>query len=455
MNGPLQLAALFHRGASMRFRSIFGLLVTLLALPAWATVIVQSPPNRVIIGTTVNYQANAVSRTCSKGISSMSIYLDSKLIYHVHGDSLSTSVLVKPGKHKTVIQEWDHCGGSSHVARQIQSTSQLGVNVTIPANSSNVSSPVNFIATANTACAAGISAMAVFIENQIAYASTGSNLNTQVPLSPGLQSGSIEEWDNCGGTSTTPIQFTVLGGAVNGGPGTALYNIQAASAWKAYPEYPPTYAICTANCAGVSWSMVQNIATPSLSGNATQFNIGGTVPYTDLLFTNPVLGQFSSQGIPDSNHQLLPTLHNFTYDADFFVTNLSITQVLEFDISMYMNSVGMIWGTQCNNLGGGSNGAVWDIWNNVSGAWVSTGVPCNLNNNAWNHITIQAQRQPDDTLLYESITLNGTTSLLNASYPPYTAPTGWWGVTLNYQMDGNYNEASNTTYVDNLTFTYW
>ena len=114
-----------------------------------------------------------------------------------------------------------------------------------------------------------------------------------------------------------------------------------------------------------------------LSGNASQFNIGGTTPYSDVLWSNPVIGQYSTQNLPDTGHTLLPTLHNFTYDADFYVTNTSVTQVLEFDISMYLNGVGMIWGTQCNNLGG----EVWDIWDNVNAKWVSTSVACNLINN--------------------------------------------------------------------------
>jgi hypothetical protein len=125
--------------------------------------------------------------------------------------------------------------------------------------------------------------------------------------------------------------------------------------------------------------------------------------------------------------------------------------VLEFDISMYMNGVGMIWGNQCNNLGG----KVWDIWDNVNAKWVSAGVPCNLINNGWNHVTIQAQRQSNNTLLYQSITLNGVTANINRTYAPFSVPTSWWGITLNYQMDGDYKMSSNSTYLDNFRFTYW
>ncbi len=197
--------------------------------------------------------------------------------------------------------------------------------------------------------------------------------------------------------------------------------------------------------------MWQHQTSPSLSGNATRFNISGTAPYADVLWSNPLIGQYSTQNLPDTGHTLLPTLHYFTYDADFFVTNASVTQVLEFDISMYMNGVGMIWGNQCNNLGG----KVWDIWDNVNAKWASAGIPCNLINNGWNHVTLQVQRQSNNTLLYQSITLNGVTSNIDRTYAPFTVPTSWWGITLNYQMDGDYKMSANSTYLDNLKLTYW
>ena len=197
--------------------------------------------------------------------------------------------------------------------------------------------------------------------------------------------------------------------------------------------------------------MAQHVASTSLSGNATRFNLGGSTPYSDVLWTNPVIGQNTTKNIPDTGHTLLPTLHNFTYDAWVYVTNSSITQTLEFDISMYMNGVGMIFGTQCSLLGNKS----WDIWNNPTASWVSTGVGCNLKNNSWNRVTIQVQRQPNNDLLYQSITQNGVTSNINKISAPFSVPSGWWGVTVNYQMDGNASQSANTTYLDNFSLFYW
>ncbi|MGA2848737.1 MAG: hypothetical protein ABSE46_07065 [Terracidiphilus sp.] len=197
--------------------------------------------------------------------------------------------------------------------------------------------------------------------------------------------------------------------------------------------------------------MSQHVKSPSLSGNATQFNVGGTAPYSDVLWSIPLLGQGTTQDIPDTGHTLIPTVRNFSYDAYFYGSNLGLTQVLEFDVNMYMNGLGFIWGTQCRIAGGNE----WDIWDDETSKWIPTGGACKPVNDQWNHVTIQVQREEDNTLLYESISLNGVTSNINKTSPPFSVPSGWWGVTANYQMDGNSRQSTNSTYPDNFSVTYW
>ena len=90
--------------------------------------------------------------------------------------------------------------------------------------------------------------------------------------------------------------------------------------------------------------MTQGIQSPSLSGSAAQFSLGGTVEYMDALFNNHLIGDFSSQGLPDSNHTLVPTYHDFTYDVYFYGTNLNLSQALEFDLNQFFDNTGYIWG---------------------------------------------------------------------------------------------------------------
>lgn len=418
------------------------LILAMLTAPAFATVVVSSPSNGTTVGSSVQYIASA-NTTCSKGVAAMGIYVDNDLKYVANTANLNTSLSLSSGTHRTVVQEWDYCGGTTSTPISIAVNGNAGVAVTSPANGSTVSSPVNYAATATTTCSKGVASMGIYVNNQLAYVTKGSKLNTQLAIGGGNQKTVVQEWDNCGGSTAQPVSVNV--------GGTTLSNLQAIGGWNQWGELPPVYGICSAPCSGVNWSMYQHVNSVSLSGNATQFNIGGTTPYSDVLWSNPIMGQGSTQGIPDTGHTFIPTLHHFTYDAYVYVTNLSVTQDLEFDINMYINGVGMEWGTQCNHLADGA----WDIWDNVDAKWISTGAPCNLNNAAWNHITVQVQRQSNNDLLYQTITVNGVTYNINQTVAPFPVPAGWWGMTVNYQMDGDHKQSPYTTYLDKFSFTYW
>lgn len=196
--------------------------------------------------------------------------------------------------------------------------------------------------------------------------------------------------------------------------------------------------------------MAQGVKSPALSGDDAVFNVGGSKAYSDALFNNHLIGPASSQGMPDSNHTLVPTLHDFTYDVYFFGSNLGLSQALEFDMNQFFSGMGFIWGHECRIAGGNE----WDVWDNQSAHWTPTGIPCHPNNNAWNHLTIKVQRTSNNELLYQSITLNGETYNLNWTFGHGSAPGSWYGVTINYQQDGNDKQSSYNIYLDDLTFSY-
>jgi len=227
-------------------------------------------------------------------------------------------------------------------------------------------------------------------------------------------------------------------------------NVQNSS-WDQYGQGPPSFVDCSPSpCDGISFSMAQNIKSPSMTGSSAGFNLGGSAVYSDALFVNHLIGAFSSQGLNDTSGTLVPTLHTFNYDVYFYGNNLALSQALEFDINQFFNSMGLIWGHECRIAGGNE----WDIWDNQKGHWVATGVPCNPKANTWNHVSIQVQRTESNQLRYQSITLNGVTYTLNKTYPAGTAPSNWYGVTINYQMDGNSRQAPYAVYLDKLTFSY-
>lgn len=196
--------------------------------------------------------------------------------------------------------------------------------------------------------------------------------------------------------------------------------------------------------------MQQGVNNPSKSGSATQFNLGGTAAYSDALWNNHIIGPFSSQGTFDGDRSMVPSVYNFTYDVDFYGDNLELSEALEFDINQFFGGMGFIFGHECNI----ANGHQWSVFDNQKAKWISTGVPCNPNSNAWNHLTLKVQRTSDNHLTYQSITLNGQTTNLNWTFGHGSAQSDWYGVTLNYQMDGNWRQDSYSVYLDNLTLTY-
>jgi hypothetical protein len=418
-----------------------------IAATAFAGVTISSPSNNSTVGTNINVVATA-STSCSKGIGSMGIYPSPNwLVYTSNGSNLNTTITLNLGAYNLVVVAWDNCGGSSSAGVKITVQQGTGVHVTSPANGSTVGTSVNFVATATTNCSKGVSSMGIYTApSQLVYTTPGASLNTTINLTPGTYHTTVEEWDGCGGAASTAITITVAGS------GNTFYNIHSDGGWTGYAQQPPSYGdcnTCTPAGPGTTWAMYQGIKSPTLSGNSTQFNIGGTMDYSDVLWNNHLIGDLSSQGMPDKNHTLVPTLHNFTYDVYFWGSNLGASQALEFDINQFFNGQGFTWGHECR-IGGGNE---WDVWDNAHAKWVPTGIPCYPNNNSWNHVTIQVQRTSNNQLLYQSITLNGQTHTLNWTYGPFSAP-GWYGITVNYQMDGNHAQSPYTVYVDKLDFTY-
>ncbi len=424
------------------------LLLAFATVSAFAGVTISSPSNNSTTSTSVNFVANS-STSCSKGVASMGIYpAPNQLAYVGNGSSLNTSLNLSPGSYKAVIVEWDYCGGSSTATTAFTVKSgQSGVYITSPAANSTVSGNTNFVATATTSCSSGVATMGIYPSpSNLAYVGNGASLNTSLPLSSGTYNAVVVEWDKCGGSSAAPVTFTVSGS------GKVLSNLQNSGGWQGYAQQPPSYGdctTCTPSGPETTWAMYQGITNPSLSGKTAQYNIGGTEAYTDVLWNNHLIGDGSSQGLPDTGHTLVPTLTTFTYDVYFYGSNLAAAQALEFDVNQFFNNMGFTWGHECRVAGGNE----WDIWDNANAKWVPTGVACNPLENQWNHLTLKVQRTSSNQLLYQSITLNGNTATLNKTSGNFSAP-GWWGITVNYQMDGNYKQTPYDVYVDQLNFTY-
>src|SRR3979490_3199360 len=81
-----------------------------------------------------------------------------------------------------------------------------------PGNGTSVQSPVHCVASASTSCSKGVASMGIYTApNQLAYTVSGSKLDTNLQLASGKYSTVVEEWDYCGGATTTPVSITVSG----------------------------------------------------------------------------------------------------------------------------------------------------------------------------------------------------------------------------------------------------
>lgn len=265
----------------------------------------------------------------------------------------------------------------------------------------------------------------------------------------GGNSGGSGASSGSGGSGSSSGSGTGSAGSGNSG-GKMFSNLQRAGGWGQFGQGPPNFVDCSPSpCNGIAFSMRQGVSNPSMSGQADEFNVGGSAPYSDALFNNHLIGPSSSQGQPDNGQTQVPSLYNFTYDAYFYGDNLDLSEALEFDVNQFFGGMGFIFGHECRIAAGNE----WDVWDNANAKWVHTGVPCYPNSNQWNHVILKVQRTSDNHLTYQSITLNGQTTTLNWTFDHGSAPN-WYGLTVNFQMDGDSKQDSYNVYLDNLNLSY-
>jgi hypothetical protein len=415
---------------------------------------VTSPAANSTVSSPVHFVASATS-SCSGGVASMGIYpAPFQRAYLTPGSTLDTQLNLSPGTYHTMVQSWDKCGGTSTepvtiTVSQVAGSVSTGtggsvVNVAVPSPNSTVSSPVHYVASATTGCSKGVAAMGIYVNNGLVTTIPGGKLDTSISVGSGSKTTVVQSWDNCGQTAKTAVPLTV-----NSNPGKTFYNLQNDKGWKSFGELAPKYDICS-NCSPmVTWGTQHGVSSPSLSGSSMRTSIGGTTPYSDALWYNQLIGDFSTQGLPDVNKTLVSSLHHFIYDVYFFGSNLEIAQSIEFDINHFTSGRGYIFGTECRI----AVGHVWAIWDNPNNRWIDTPIACHPKSNDWNHLVLEVERTTDNKLLYKTITLNGNKQTLNW-YNNSTA-NNWHGVTVNFQIDGNYKQQPYSVYLDKFNFTYY
>jgi phospholipase C len=148
----------------------------------------------------------------------MGVYVNNQLVYTVNGASLNTNISMANGNQHTVVEEWDKCGGASYTTVNVvvgSAPTTTAVTVTSPTPGSTVTSPVHYVATAQTStCAGGVSSMGVYVNNKLVYSVSGSSLNANIAMAAGAEHTVVEEWDYCGGAAFTTVDLTVSSGPI-------------------------------------------------------------------------------------------------------------------------------------------------------------------------------------------------------------------------------------------------
>ncbi|MFZ0705299.1 MAG: hypothetical protein WAM71_06825 [Candidatus Korobacteraceae bacterium] len=309
----------------------------------------------------------------------------------------------------------------------LSTLSFAGVTVSSPTPNSQNQSSVHFAASASGNYP--IVAMMIYSDNQSVYSVNAANINTDVSLANGTHYVVVQAWDNHNNVyKANGFNISVSGGNNN----NATYQmIHAMSGWQS-----------CGSCAGKGGHgpdtpryMHQFIATPSMTGKASEYWIGPKAPYSGALWWKQ-LGANSKAS-------------HFVYDLYFYVKNPSAPQALEFDMNQSVNNRKFIFGTQCDIKGHKD----WDVWDTAHSTWVKTGIACSAPPAyTWNHLVLEFARSGSQAT-FVSVTLNGKKSYINKTFNTFGVNASELNTAV--QLDGNGSDNAYSMWVDKMQVTAW
>jgi hypothetical protein len=269
----------------------------------------------------------------------MGIYVDNSLKYVVDSTSMNTTLSLSAGSYQTVVQEWDHCGGSTYTKLNITVSGSSGgggsstVVVTSPVNNSTVSSPVQYVATATTTCSKGVASMGIYVDNSRKYVVDSASMNTTLSLSSGTYQSVVQEWDHCGGSTYTKLSFTVASGPAP----TVSMNASPASITLGASS---TLTVTATNSTSVSITGSDGTTYPLAS-------TGGTItvsPTASTTYKATAKGTGTTASASDLVTVTPPTLIDYTqYKGDIGGTGANMNEVLLAPANLNSSHFGMAW----------------------------------------------------------------------------------------------------------------
>jgi acid phosphatase len=181
-------------------------------------VTVCSPTSGSTVSSPVTFTAAARSSSTAP-ITAIQIYVDNNLEYTVNSATLNTSLSLSAGSHFVVVQGWDSTGAyyktpltitvGSSTTPTTCTAATAGVTVCTPTPGSTSGSPVEFLAAAKSSSTAPITAIQIYVDNNLAYTVNSSTLNTSLSLSAGSHFVVVQGWDSTGAYYKTPLTIDV------------------------------------------------------------------------------------------------------------------------------------------------------------------------------------------------------------------------------------------------------
>jgi hypothetical protein len=321
------------------------------------------------------------------------------------------------------------------------SFAQVSVKLGSPASGSSVGSPFSFSASASSSHA--ITGWHAYLDGANVYSGgSAGSVSGNLSASTGSHQLVVRAWDSSGayGSQTITINVTSGGagpkisGPLPTPPSTALVytNIDQMSGWN---------KCGTAACAGGSgsgsfWQSLWQ-TSPSMDGSSMQL-------YRDGVWANALW--WKKVGAQNSKTHIL---------WDFYVrvdgNAASRAQALEYDAFQFVGGYNYMIGSQCNYAAG-----VWDTWNEATGHWLHTNIPCpKFSANVWHHIQwYLTTNHTNHTYTYVTLVVDGKAYSVNQTQ---SAKYLGWGDNLGaqWQLDVNASGAGYHEWVDKAKLTVW
>src|SRR5215469_12406510 len=175
--------------------------------------------------------------------------------------------------------------------------------------------------------------MKAYLDSAAVASSTNSTLKASIGASSGSHSLVVQAWDNAGTVYKQALTITVSSsGSPTPTPSSSIVKsqIQSMSGWQH----------CDV-CAGIggsgptaTLSLNQFQKSPSLSGSSAKYTISSPTAFSDALWWKQLGADNAAK--------------NFQYDLDFYITNPTVSQALEFDVNQGIGNLKFTFGTQCS-----------------------------------------------------------------------------------------------------------